>query len=309
MNWTRRLCRPPESDRDLRILAEKTLREAGIQGEPVIPPVEAIAHYAKVKEEPDLLTGQDDETFHEKWGRSIPKGLAEIKGMIDRKGKAYCVDRKLHPKIKTFTKLHELSHELIPWQKAAAYFDDNNTLAANVRRGYEAEANAMATHLMFRGRLFNRMAEGYSLSLHSAKFLAEQWGASYHATFRRYVEYNRKTCAMYVIPRDDLKEHPALPITRAATVSSFYIVASKRFLKKHGCPKPEETMIPIIANPDFPILMQVRTFHEGDGLQASHGNGKTRLRYQVFSNKYHVFLMILPEKRSHFKKKVQFIRV
>ena len=306
MDWTRKLCRPPESDRDLRILAEKTLRRAGIQREPVIPPVEAIAHYAKVKEEPDLLTGQGEEAFLQKWGRSIPKGLAEIKGMIDLKGKAFCVNGKLHPKIKTFTKLHELSHELIPWQKAAAYFDDENTLAANVRREYEAEANAMATHLMFRGRLFNRMAEGYSLSLHSAKYLADQWETSYHASFRRYVEYNRKSCAMYVIPRNDLKEHPAQPITGITPLRSYYIVASKRFLKKHGCPKPDETMAPILTRPDFNLLLKVRTFHEGDGLQASHGSGKTRLRYQVFSNNYHVFLLVLPDKRSITKPKAIF---
>jgi Zn-dependent peptidase ImmA (M78 family) len=308
MDRTRRLFRPPESDRDLRILAEKTLKGAGIQRDPVIPPLEAIANYAKVKEAPDLLTGQGEEAFIEKWGRSIPKGLAKIKGMIDLKGKAYCVDRKLHPKIKTFTKLHELSHELIPWQKAAAYFDDDYTLAANVRRGYEAEANAMASHLMFRGKLFNRVAEGYSLSLHSAKFLADQWGASYHATFRRYVEYNRKSCAMYVIPRDYLKELHTRPITNLAPVRSYYIVASKRFLNKHGCPKPEETMAPIIASPDFPMLIQVRTLHEGGGLHMSHGSGKTRLRYQVFSNNYHVFLLVMPDKRSRLKKKVEFIR-
>ncbi len=309
MDWNRKLCRPPESDHDLKKIAKKAIRGAKVGDKPVIPPVEAIARYAEVKEEPEGLTSERLKDLARKFFDALPKCFGKVRGVLDRRGKTYYVDREIHEKRQVFTAYHEIAHDLIPWQKDAAYFDDDHTLCLSVVRRFEKEANTLAGHLMFQGDRFNQMAEEFELSLKTAKYLADQWGASFHAAFRQYVERNRRPCAMFIFKLTALKEFNKNPVANLPPEQIYYIAASEIFLEEYGCPKPEETLYPVIARPELLGQLLIKGDCEGDGLILSNGRNKKKYKYQAFTNQYDVFLMILPEKRSHLKKKVEFNQV
>jgi IrrE N-terminal-like domain len=111
-----------------------------------------------------------------------------------------------------FKRLHETSHELFSWQHIDAggdgFADDRWTLSHRTHVLFEREANQGAAELLFQRERFTHMAADYAVSFASIIELADTFGSSIHATFRRYVETHRGALAGVVLATGPCERKP-----------------------------------------------------------------------------------------------------
>ncbi|MDQ2983077.1 MAG: hypothetical protein M3R70_03990 [Actinomycetota bacterium] len=142
--------------------------------------------------------------------RAAIKGLAgKVRAMLDRREREVYV----HPEIQlagrvNFQTLHEVAHDILPWQSALAYADDDLRLSWSTRISFEQEANQTAAELLFQRGLFTRMAADYAIGFAGVIELSEQIGASIHAAARRYAETHRAAVCALVLDSKPVREEP-----------------------------------------------------------------------------------------------------
>jgi len=118
-----------------------------------------------------------------------------------------------HVAQKAFKRLHETSHELFPWQHIgdgqAGFADDKFTLSPKTTDLFEQEANQGAAELLFQRLRFTEIAADYQIGCATIGELADKFGASKHASFRRYVETHRGAIAGVVL---EARPHSKAPL-------------------------------------------------------------------------------------------------
>lgn len=145
----------------------------------------------------------------------------KVQALVDRRAKEVhvCPDMN-HDGQRRFKQLHEVTHELLPWQDETAYADDSMTLSWATRRRFEQEANQGGAELLFQRTLFEMMAADYEIGFPAILDLADKFGASYHASFRRYVETHRQPMAGLVVERSPCATDPLAYKRKEAVCSS-----------------------------------------------------------------------------------------
>jgi hypothetical protein len=102
-----------------------------------------------------------------------------------------------------FKRLHETSHDLFTWQHVDdgrdGFADDLWTLSPKTQILFEREANQGAAELLFQRERFAAVGSDYAVSGGAVIELAERFGSSIHAAFRRYVETHRGAVAGVVL--------------------------------------------------------------------------------------------------------------
>jgi hypothetical protein len=99
------------------------------------------------------------------------------------------------------TKAHEIGHQIVPWHQAAFQLDDEERLLGNTHDQLEQEAYLAGGHLIFQGGHFWRRALDYRVSISTPLALADEYGASLHATIRYYVQHHPDPVAVLVAGR------------------------------------------------------------------------------------------------------------
>jgi hypothetical protein len=126
----------------------------------------------------------------------------KIRAILDRRERTVHLDPSIeHHGRRAFLKLHEVSHDLLPWQRALAYADDDVTLSPSYHRLSEREANQCAAELLFQGERFRAMAAEYAIGIGAVSELATTVGSSMRATLRRYAETHRAPVCGIVLHR------------------------------------------------------------------------------------------------------------
>lgn len=192
-----------------------------------------------------------------------------------------------------FTEAHELGHRVIPWHRGA-YVDDEQSLFRDTEALLEKEANLAAAHLIFQGSPFFERAFDFPLSLRTPILLANEFGASLHATIRFYVEQHVEPLAVIVAGR-----YPRLD----GTVPIFQALESGAFRERFGPVKARfpTLSLPVAGTPPLgPLLDQARrsaepsecpvVFRDGTG-------GQQRFVAEAFFNQYCFFLTFAPHSR------------
>lgn len=132
-----------------------------------------------------------------------------IRGILDRRERTVHIDPSIeHEGQRSFLRLHEVAHDLFPWQTELAYADDDLTLSAKARRQFEREANQGAAELLFQGDGFRSMAAEYRVGMAAVSELAELTGASLRATLRRYAESHRRAVCGIVLDPSPISRDP-----------------------------------------------------------------------------------------------------
>ena len=180
-------------------LADKTLRLAEAVGH-LPTPLDDLIAVASVEEvaEPDR--------WKDRFLASLPEGARaifqaawqKIRGIADLRDRAVYVPRSAGAPRVQFAKGHELGHQLLPWHNMnPAYRDDDLSLSSEAEDLFDAEANFFAAEVIFQGRRFRRRALDFQPSFEAVFLLADEHGASKHATMRRYVEEHDEPIAMF----------------------------------------------------------------------------------------------------------------
>ena len=118
--------------------------------------------------------------------KAIAPLRSKIQAILDRREKVVHLNPDIeHRGRRRFKLLHEVSHELYPWQRELAFADDDYTLSWRTNSLFEREANQGAAELFFQRQIFAQVAADYEIGLAAVVHLSEKFGASIHATFRR----------------------------------------------------------------------------------------------------------------------------
>ncbi len=81
---------------------------------------------------------------------ALKKALRKVYGALDRRKKIIYIEPELKIYKRNFIKLHEVGHEVLPWQKKTYEFiDDEQTVQPETEIEYESEANFFASAALF----------------------------------------------------------------------------------------------------------------------------------------------------------------
>jgi len=124
----------------------------------------------------------------------------KLRALLDRKAREIHLDPDIENEgQRRFKRCHEVSHDLYPWQHALGFADDDTTLSFATHVLFEREANQGAAELLFQRDRYRSAASDYSIGIAAVIELAELFGVSIHASFRRFIETHRHSVAGLVL--------------------------------------------------------------------------------------------------------------
>ena len=210
----------------------------------------------------------------------------KILGIFDFRDRTIYLDHTQRETRKSFVKLHETGHGVIPWQRdLIGCLDDEQTIAPDIKEEFEREASFFASAGLFQLERFDEEAAKLPLSLRSARALGQKFGGSAQAAIRRYVERSPKRCALLVL-------HPAEKSGGIhARVRNYF--ESPPFTESFGgLTWPDE------CRWEFPFVkdMQFNRREHVDGLLTTTTAQlePLSLRYHFFDSTYNVFVFLIP---------------
>ena len=279
--------------------AERLLAAADV-GNRLPTPVEDLVAAA------DLVVGSD-EIFSPGILARAPKEVREaVKGLIGRV--RAILDRRereiyVSPEItlvgrRNFHMLHEVGHEIVPWQSKLAYADDDIRISWATRVRFEREANQTAAELLFQRDRFRRMAAEYATGFEPVVELAEMFGSSIHAAFRRYVETHRGAVCGIVVECNAASRDPLVYRRREAMSSATW---EERFGSPQGWPhlldarRYEFLQLAARARIISPLATEWQL--------ADLAGDAVTLRVQLFSNTYKTLILISVRQRQALKRR------
>jgi hypothetical protein len=288
-----------DSSRAIAAATDQLLREADAYGR-LPTPVEDIIAAANLRQDDDplfadhILDGASPE---------LAEKMRRLKGRItaalDRKQRVIYVDDTVsHDGKRRFKQMHEVTHDILPWQRDTAWADSAATLSWKVRNCFEQEANQGGAELLFQRGRFQEMAAGYKVGFGAVLDLAEQFGASYHAAFRRYVETHKHAVAGVVLDRSPCEPGSAAYRRNEALNSAKWM---EKYEPACGWPK-ELRAVPYSFISNIPLLAVHETYHSTFGY-VDRNNEQTELQVEMWSNTYNVFVLIWADHREFLKRR------
>lgn len=251
-------------------------------------PIDKIIDYSDLI----LETGIDLASLEKKhtsfnFTETFKSGWEKIRGFLDRREKIIYIDSTQNENRQGFVKLHEVGHNVLPWQNATMqFFDNDDTLDLDIIEEFEAEANYFASITLFQNDRFENEVKKYELGLPTVMQLSKYFGASNHATFRRYVENSKQRCALLILEQLS----PKGSVVNGKFRNAFY---SKSFLENFG-----EVSWPEKFGYKWEFMKDhaFKRKHKLDGLiSLPLENYSQNFNYHYFNNSYNVFVLIFPK--------------
>ncbi|WP_421940635.1 ImmA/IrrE family metallo-endopeptidase [Pedobacter sp.] len=261
-------------------------------------PVDQILKYAQLRVDSSVDLSKPPSNFFLRKGLALKRGLAKIRGVLDRTEKVIYLDLNQHVAKQKFVKLHEVGHELCGWQgNMLKYLDDDETLDPDINDMFESEANYFASSALFQVDVFNEKVSEYPLELAACLQLQKLFGGSFHATIRRYVERSKKRCSLLVLN----KESKSPFSTTTLTLRNYF--QSPSFSRDFGQIEWESNFdydVPFVQN-----FLSNRKMTKSELIIESL-NGDIPCDYHYFDNSYNVFVFMFP-KGEIIKSRTSFI--
>ncbi|MDR0681947.1 MAG: ImmA/IrrE family metallo-endopeptidase [Dysgonamonadaceae bacterium] len=277
-----------QSKKDIEKISYEILK--GSKSLDVFPtPIDKIVSYAELVVNSGIDLSKIQENYFSKKIDVLKRALGKVQGILDIREKIIYLDLSAHKSKQKFVKLHEVGHKVLIWQQKIyeAFEDDEDNIDANTREEFEAEANFFASATLFQQDRFLSEMDKFGLGIDEVLHLSKYFGASTHATLRRYVECSKKRCALIV-----LKECTSC----GAKLRDKFQSAS--FTKTFG-----ELSIPENIERVYPFVNDYccKRKHKKDGLMSlPTKNGLVDFTYHFFDNSYNGFTLLFPvgEKKS-----------
>lgn len=286
-----------DSGLEIGRLTERLLRRADVSGR-LPTPVDDIVAAADLKQPSEsLLTESAISDVPRHLQAAMRKLRFRVEAVLDRHAREVHVSPDIqHEGRRRFKQVHEVAHDILPWQREMGYADDNMTLSWTTRVLFEQEANQGGAELLFQRELFANMASDYKIGFGAVIDLADRFGASYHATFRRYVETHKHPMAGLVLDSSPCQREPIGYRRREAVNSPAWAERYNRTWPKVLCASPF-TFIGELPRVDG--LVPPRCGFSYPDLN----NEPTQLQVELFTNSYRVFCLLWVPRRERLKRK------
>jgi len=249
-----------------------------------------------IAHEVDLAHVED--SFFKKTTSKTLNILEKVRGFLDRREKTIYLDLSQSTNRKNFVKLHETGHGILPWQREIMEFmDDDSTLDPLTDEEFEAEANFFASSTLFQLDRFDSQIANLPLGLETVKHLSQKFGASIHATFRRYVERSNKRCALLV-----LKNASTNGLFQKCELRNYF--QSKSFSESFGTLTWEKEL-----DDTFKFVQEYcngRRYHLDGQITLSTYDGNSDFKYHFFNSTYNAFIFLFP-KGEKIKSRTKFV--
>jgi IrrE N-terminal-like domain len=280
--------------------AAQLLRDADI-GRRLPTPVEDLVAAAGLVRGSDEIFAEHVLARAPKELRDAVRGLAgKIRAMLDRREREIYVSPEItHLGRRNFHTLHEVGHEILPWQKKLAYADDDARLSPGTQIRFEREANQVAAELLFQSGFFNEVAAEYAIGMAPIVELAGMFGASIHSAFRRVVETHRAPLCGVVIDCRPATEEPL-------AYRRYEAVASETWCRRFGQPASWPT---VLAQPTYTFLSSAAqanawsTTARTDWSLKDRDGLETHLHVELFSNQYRTLVLLWVPQRERLKRR------
>lgn len=192
----------------------------------------------------DCLTDSFINKFRKKAGNALKRAIQKVTGLFHASAGVVFLDGTIQGIQRTFLKLHELGHALLPWQRDiyAVVEDCKKTVSPEVSDLFDKEANVFATEVLFQLDHFSKQAEEMTFSIKTPIALSRKYGSSIYSAIRRYVSKSSKACAVIVI------HPPEYEFGLGFTAKLRRPIVSEEFQKRFG-----DIVWPMIYTPDDQI--------------------------------------------------------
>ena len=286
---------------DIRKETRRLLRRAAVNGE-LPTPVDRLVEAAGLSQPKqsmlaDLVLNEAPERLR----RPVRRLRLKVRALLDRQEREIHLDPTMdHPGQRAFKTLHEVSHDILPWQRELGYADDDYSMAPSTRKLFEWQANFGGAELLFQRDLFTDMARDSTIGLATAFDLAETFGGSRRAGLHRYAETHRGQAAAVVLDISPIQAG-VLAYRRRE------VVLSKAFAEQFG----ESVSWPrVLRSPPYTFLLEAENARRASGsvtaelLLPDRNNECQRLDVEIASNSYNLLVLIFRRRSERFKRKV-----
>ncbi|HEY3249601.1 MAG TPA: ImmA/IrrE family metallo-endopeptidase, partial [Ignavibacteria bacterium] len=276
----------PDSFCDIENIAINILKDSRSYG--IFPtPVDKILNYTELKINTQNDLSSIEPSFISKAFNAFVLAKRKVLGLLDYFNKEIYIDSTQNYNKKRFIKLHETGHKVIPWQQEIMeyYVDDKRTLDPDTKELFESEANYFASSTLFQLNIFDEESKKLPLSIESPIFLAKKFGASNHASIRRYVEHSQNSCALLVFEEINLDGKNKI------RVRNYF--QSKSFTKQFG-----ELIWPENMDNKYPFMYYVylkkKKPVDGEFSFLLKSEVSTKFQFQYYNNGFNTFVFIRP---------------
>lgn len=280
------------SKKDIEKISSEILK--GSNSLDVFPtPIDQIVSYTELIVRNDIDVSKIHTDYLSKANDALRRALTKVRGLLDRREKIIYLDLSQQKNKKGFVKLHEVGHHVLPWQRNVhdVLDDDDDSLSSHANENFEAEANFFASATLFQQDRFVTELNKLRLEIESPIQLAKFFGASVHATLRRYVECSKNRCALIVLENVTANGSPPKCFLRDK-------FQSDKFTKTFG-----DINIPLELGYTWTFVQDYchgRKFKKDGSIALSTANGEADFTYHFFNNTYNAFVFLFPsgEKKS-----------
>jgi len=279
----------------IRKATERLLRKAAADGRLPTPVDDIVAAAGLVEPEHSMLSNFVMEQAPAHIQRAFRKVSGRVQAVLDRKAREIHIDPAIrNDRRAAYRKLHEVTHDILPWQRKLGYAEDAATFLPSMRKTFEWQANQGAAELLFQGDLFTDMAGDYATNMAAVLELASLVGASAHAAFRRYVEVHRSAVAGVVMDLSPCSRDPL-------AYRRHEVICSQKWESRFGPVR------------DWPWTLRAQPYAFVNSAQAARRTGEAisadvtlpdlrndavHLRTETYCNQYKLFVLIWVPRRE-----------
>lgn len=221
----------------------------------------------------------------------------KVRAVLDRRARVVHIDPSIdNAGRRHFVALHEVTHDLLPWQRELAYADNDASLSPSVRRTFEREANQGAAELFFQGPRFAKIAANYEIGIGAVDALHKHTGASLRATLRCYAETHRHALCGIVLPRSPAQAAP-LGYRRNE------ISASAAWVQRFGRSWPQ-----LMTTDGFPFLSCAQDPQQREFVWPDLDNTSVALHAEMIKTPYNILMLVWIAKRERLKRRVRIVQ-
>lgn len=280
---------------EIRDVALSLLRKADVDERLPTPVDDLIAAAGLLEDDDYVLSESKIKQAPKELRRLLRSAGRKIRGVLDRRERVLHVNPAIAvPAQRQFIRCHETMHDVIPWQRDLLVLGDTHkTLAPSIELRFEQEANQGAAELLFQVDLLKRIARDYPTHITTPVELAGMFGASIHATFRRWVEHHSGTVCGIA-----LKPEPAS--TSPLKFRRFEVPVSEDWRHRFGSRCFPQQRLSVFTHPFLADISQSGSGEvDCEWSLADLAGSQTNLRVQSFTNGYRIFVLLwVPRKES-----------